>query len=135
MPRLGQLLSALVIALIGVLVVQMVLIAGMHERLAADQRAPTSGTLALPAPAADPALVATMSTDAPPAPPSATLVIIISARPPALGHSPGQGTMLDLPAPPANPPPSDDGKALIERFIDLTSKPLGAAPSTQEVAP
>lgn len=54
MPRIGQLLSALLIATLGVLVVQLLLLAGMHQRLALDSPTPpASDTLLLLTPALD----------------------------------------------------------------------------------
>jgi hypothetical protein len=137
MPRIGQLLSALLVALIGVLVVQMFLIAGMQQRLTTTERTPAIDAVQLPAPAADPPLAAApISADAAPPPATtSTLVIVITAGDPAPAP-PAPATMLDLPEPAANEPPAqrDGGKALIERFIELTGKPLGTVPFAQEAA-
>lgn len=139
MSRIGQLLSALLVALIGVLVVQMFLIAGMQQRLTTAERTPALNTVQLPAPVADPPLAAApITADAPPPPTPATtstLVIVITAGDPAPAP-PAPATMLDLPEPAANEPPAqhDGGKALIERFIELTGNQLGTVPSAQEAA-
>ena len=120
MPRLGQLLSALLIALIGVLVVQMFLLAGMQQRLAIDQPTPpaTANTISLSAPALDPPLGTAPIPDdaAQKAPPvQQTLVIIIT---------PGDPT-------PAMEEPNG-GRDLIERFIELSSNRLADTPPSQE---
>ncbi len=135
MPRLGQLLSALLVALIGVLVVQMFLIAGMQQRLTATERTPATDTVKLLAPVADPppAVAPIASAIAPPR--TSMLVIIVTAGDPAPAQ-PAPAPMLALPASTGSEPPAshDGGKALIERFIALTGTPLGTMPSTQEVA-
>ncbi len=114
MPRLGQLLSALLIALIGVLIVQMFLLAGMYLRMAVDHpRVPVvPDTMTLRALAADPVLTAALGTADPALDAIAaqhTLVIIITPA---------------LPTPATKEP--DGGKALIERFINLTGDPIGS---------
>lgn len=128
MPRTGQLLSALLVALIGVLVVQMFFIADVQRHLEAPQRVSVPDVAEFPAP------VVTSSFAAPPvaaasAPPTATtLVIVITA-----------GDRISVPSSPAtgipeSPELHDGGRTLIEDFIELTDTPHGAAPSTQEVA-
>lgn len=128
MPRIGQLLSALLVALIGVLVVQMFFIADVQQRLEAPQRVSAPDVAEFPAP------VVTSSFAAPPvaaasAPPTATtLVIVVTADDRiSVPLSPATG-IQELPA------PHDGGRTLIEHFIELTDTPHGAAPSTQEVA-
>lgn len=135
MPRIGQLLSALLIALIGVLVVQMFLFAGMEQRLPADRPPPVPGMAALPAPTT-PARMAAIATQAPTRPRPATLVIVVMTAQARPTVGPAPATMLDLPAAlPPQQPPSDGGEALIERFIALTSERLGPSSAEEEVAP
>lgn len=127
MPPIGQLLSALLVALIGVLVGLMFFIAGVQQRLDTPQRVSATGIAKVPA------SVVTSSFAAPPvaaiAPPTATtLVIVITADDRiAVLTSPGTGIQ-------ESPAPHDGGRALIEHFIALTDTPHGTASSTQEVA-
>jgi hypothetical protein len=136
MPRLGQLLSALLVALIGVLVVQMFLIADMQQRLAITERVPATDTVQLPAPVADPLVAAAPISAATTPPTTSTLVIVITADQPTPAP-PAPATMLNLPAAAVDksPVPHDGGKALIERFIELSGRPLGTVSSAQEGAP
>lgn len=137
MPRLGQLLSALLVALIGVLVMQMFLLAGMQQRMAADQPIPPAAhdTMSLPAPASAPPLavtplVANAAQQAPAA--QRTLVIIIMANDPPPASAPAR--MLDLPqeSPLQLAPQPAGGRVLIERFIALSGKPLGSSQPGEE---
>lgn len=128
MPRIGQLLSALLVALIGVLVAQMFFIADVQQRLEAPQPVSATDMAEFPAPVV-PSVLAAPPVAAAIAPPTATtLVIVITAD-----------GRISVPSSPAtglqeSPAPHDGGRALIEHFIELTDAPHGAAPSTQEVA-
>lgn len=129
MPRIGQLLSALLVALIGVLVAQMFLIVDMQQRLPTAMRPSATATVAFPTPVSNPALASAPSATVPAPSPPPTLVIIVSADDPVPSDGPERAALADQPA------RSDGGKAMIERFIELTGKPLGDRPSDQEVDP
>lgn len=110
MPRVAQLLSALLVALIGVLVVQMFLLAGMHQQLAntqpappVDQELPSLPALQLESPlAAAPAVSESSLSEEPRTYP----IVIVVAVP---------GVPLV---------PEDQNQAVIERFIDMTDTPI-----------
>lgn len=128
MPRIGQLLSALLVALIGVLVVQMFFIAGVQQRLEATQPVPATDIVELPAPVVTSALAAPPVTAAI-APPAATTLVIVIAAGDGISVPPSPATEIQ-----ASSAPHDRGRTLINNFIELTDAPHGTAPFTQEVA-
>jgi hypothetical protein len=138
MPRIGQLLSALLLALIGVLVVQMFLLAGMQQRLLGPQTPVPSLDQMTSAAALDPApLEQELSCAAAPQRPIIIVTMHPTAVPPQVApvHIP-IATMLDLDTLEATPALSsvggDDGRALIERFIDMTDTRLGSDTAGKE---
>ncbi len=135
MPRIGQLLSALPLALIGVLVVQMFLLAGM-QRWPTDRPPPAADMLALPAPPSDARMAAIATDTSVTRSRSATLVVVITTATSRPTVDPDLVTMRDLSAAESpQPAPSDTSKTLIERFVALTSTPLGTSAAEEEVAP
>lgn len=130
MPRIGQLLSALLIALIGVLVVQMFLFAALQQERTRDQALPpvANDTTAAPAPAFDPLLAGAPPPAAPQIPhvgaEQRPIVIIITHVSPTAVPAPAR--MIDFPEETEDQPSaqSDGGKALIERLIELSGKPI-----------
>lgn len=128
MPRIGQLLSALLVALIGVLVVQMFFIADVQQRLDTTQRVPAADMAEFPAP------IVTSSFAAPPvaaaiAPPAATTLVIVIMADDHISAPPSPATGIQ-----ESSAPHDGGRTLIEHFIELTDTPLGSGLSTQEAA-
>ena len=136
MPRLGQLLSALLIALIGVLVVQMFLIAGMQQRL--EVAAPTpdayaSGVVsAAPDPFPGAEGTAFVATAGPTAPAQTLIIVITTGEPFAMTTLPLIPEIDSSPVVEMVPSASDGGRARIERFIALTGAPLGATRPEQD---
>lgn len=120
MPRIGQLLSALLVALIGVLVVQMFLLAGMHQQLATTQPAPPvdQELPSLPAPQLGPPLAAA------PAPPETSFSEAPRARP----------IVIFVTAPGLPPLQEDREQAVIENFIAASGAPIQQNPATPNVA-
>ena len=128
MPRIGQLLSALLVALIGVLVVQMFVIAGVQQHLEAPQPVSATDLAESPAPVVTSSFAAP-SVAAAIAPPPATALVIVIAADDHISAPPSAATEIQ-----ASSAPHDRGRTLINNFIELTNAPHGTAPSTQEVA-
>lgn len=118
MPRVGQLLSALLVALIGVLVVQMFLLAGMHQQLANTQTSPPvdQDLPSLPAPQLESPLAAA------PAPPETSFPEAPHVRPIVIVV-----TVPDLPA-----GVEDREQAVIEHFIAASGAPIQQNPATPD---
>ena len=121
MPRVGQLLSALLIALIGVLGVQMFLFAALQQERARDQTLPSvvNDSTAAPASRLDTLLAADPIAQA--LSDQRAVVIIITTE-----FSPNSAVVVTSPA------QSDGGKALIERFIALSGTSFPASQSGKE---
>jgi hypothetical protein len=127
MPRIGQLLSALLVALIGVLVVQMFLLAGMQQRLTTDPPAPPPAPAveSLSAPAAAPPPAPAPPSVPAPLPSRASRSIVINTRAaPAPPPLPAPAPMIDLDTikhrlVARTSPDSDDGQARLDAFIEM----------------
>jgi hypothetical protein len=124
MPRFANLLSALLVALIGVLVVQMFLFAALYAERAVLPAPPPASYDAIAAPA-EPLFAA--APVLPPAAPNPIPIVIVVTQPapPAPTPVPSPNAMRDFPRDTGPQSRLDaGGKALIERFITLTGTPL-----------
>lgn len=132
MPRLGQLLSALLVALIGVLVVQMFLLAGMQQQLKSVPLGPPPATdvESLAAPVVQPGPTSL--------PPRVSRSIVITTRaapapPPLAAPAPmiDLDTIEHLPVARTSPDP-DDGQARLDAFIELIRTQVPASQPRKE---
>lgn len=128
MPRIGQLLSALLIALIGVLVVQMFLFAALQRRTVEPPTPSPGGT--------DRLAIASQPLNVPraaaPAPEQRLVVIIITQ-----GHPPPRPApagVLEFPVEVTGELAvrPNEGEEVIERFIALSGKLIGSGSVRKE---